>query len=102
VCRSYPQRSPACPNLQNLKSEIAASAAALVVEEGLEYGPAKRRALKQMGLPDRAELPGNDELEDAVREYIEIFWLGPSGWAQRPAFQTSISSCFVTTPNLPK
>jgi hypothetical protein len=53
--------------------DIAATAAALVVEDGLEYGPAKRRAVKQMGLPARSELPGNDELEDAVREYIALF-----------------------------
>ena len=59
--------------MQTLKSEIAASAAALVVEEGLEYGPAKRRAVKQMGLPPRTELPDNESLEDAVREYIDIF-----------------------------
>lgn len=57
----------------NLKLEIAAAAAALVVEEGLEYGPAKRRAVKQMALSGRSELPGNDELEDAVREYIALF-----------------------------
>lgn len=56
-----------------LKSEIAATAAALVVEEGLEYGPAKRRAVKQMALPARTELPGNDEIEEAVREYIALF-----------------------------
>lgn len=56
-----------------LKSEIAAAAARLVVEEGLEYGPAKRRALKQMGLPSRTQLPGNDEVEQAVREYIRLF-----------------------------
>lgn len=60
-------------NLNTLKSEIAASAAALVVEEGLEYGPAKRRAVRQMALPVRTELPGNDELEAAVREYIALF-----------------------------
>jgi len=60
-------------NVHNLKSEIAATAAALVVEEGLEYGPAKRRALKQLGLPTRTALPDNDELEDAVREYIAVF-----------------------------
>ena len=62
-----------CLNVSLLKSEIAATAAALVVEEGLEYGPAKRRALKQMALPARTELPDNDELEDAVREYIDLF-----------------------------
>ena len=59
--------------LNTLKSEIAATAAALVVEEGLEYGPAKRRALKQLGLPARTALPDNDLMEDAVREYIALF-----------------------------
>ncbi len=59
--------------MYTLKSEIAATAAALVVEEGLEYGPAKRRAVKQMGLPARTELPDNELLDDAVREYISVF-----------------------------
>lgn len=61
------------PTVQNLSLEIASAAAALVVEEGLEYGPAKRRAVKQMALPTRTDLPGNDVLEDAVREYIGLF-----------------------------
>ncbi|RYF38992.1 MAG: hypothetical protein EOO27_49905, partial [Comamonadaceae bacterium] len=56
-----------------LKAEIAQTAARMVVEEGLEYGPAKRRAVKQMGLAPRSALPNNDEVEDAVREYIELF-----------------------------
>jgi hypothetical protein len=53
--------------------EIAATAARLVVEEGLEYGPAKRRAVKQLGLNGRAELPDNQQVEDAVVEYISLF-----------------------------
>jgi hypothetical protein len=53
--------------------EIAQTAARMVVEEGLEWGPAKRRAAKQLGLPARTPLPDNDVLEAAVREYIEIF-----------------------------
>lgn len=59
--------------MESMKSEIAATAARLVVEEGLEYGPAKRRAVKQLGLPTRCALPGNDELEDAIIEYIAVF-----------------------------
>ncbi len=59
--------------METLKSEISAVAARLVVEEGLEYGPAKRRAVKQMGLPLRTALPGNDEIEDAVVEYLSVF-----------------------------
>ncbi|RZI82866.1 MAG: hypothetical protein EOP38_14620 [Rubrivivax sp.] len=53
--------------------EIAATAARLVVEEGLEYGPAKRRAAKQMGLGNRAELPDNERMEAAVFEYLSVF-----------------------------
>lgn len=55
------------------KLEIAAAAAQLVVQEGLEYGPAKRRALRQLGLPQRTPLPGNDDVEEAVREHIALF-----------------------------
>ena len=56
-----------------LKSEIAAVAARMVVDEGLEYGPAKRRALKQLGLPARTALPGNDAVEVAVVAHIALF-----------------------------
>jgi hypothetical protein len=59
--------------MDTLQSEIAATAARLVVEEGLEYGPAKRRAAKQLRLAARTALPDNDALEDAVREYIAVF-----------------------------
>lgn len=59
--------------MSDIKLEIAATAARLVVEEGLEYGPAKQRAVKQLGLNRRAELPDNDELEDQVREYLALF-----------------------------
>jgi hypothetical protein len=59
--------------LDHISQELLHTASRLVVEEGLEYGPAKRRAIKQLGLPQRTSLPDNDALEDAVREYIEIF-----------------------------
>jgi len=57
----------------SIKEQIAAAAATMVVEEGLEYGPAKRRALKQLGLPGRTALPDNDLVEAAVRDYIALF-----------------------------
>ena len=56
-----------------LESEIAHTAASLVVEEGLEYASAKRRAIKQLGLPTRTPLPANDVVEQAVREHIALF-----------------------------
>jgi hypothetical protein len=55
------------------QSEIAAQAARWVVEEGLEYGPAKRRAAKELGLSGRGSLPSNEVLEDAVMDYIAVF-----------------------------
>ncbi|RZL68293.1 MAG: hypothetical protein EOP77_01805 [Variovorax sp.] len=55
------------------KREIAATAARLVVEEGLEYGPAKRRAVRDLGLSARTGLPNNDEVEAEVRDYIALF-----------------------------
>ena len=56
-----------------LESEIAHAAASLVVDDGMEFGPAKRQAIKQLGLPARTPLPGNDVIEQAVREHIALF-----------------------------
>jgi hypothetical protein len=53
-------------------SQIAAAAARLVVESGLEYGAAKKRAAKDLGV-SRPELPSNEAVEDAVREEIALF-----------------------------
>jgi len=54
-------------------AEIAAAAARLVVEEGLEYGAAKRRALQALDLGPRTRLPDNEAVDEAVREHIAIF-----------------------------
>ena len=55
--------------------EIAASAARLVVEEGMEYGAAKRRAARLLGrnASREAALPGNEAVEDEVRSYLALF-----------------------------
>jgi hypothetical protein len=58
-----------------LSLEIAAAAARWVVEEGMEYGPAKRRAARDLAgrSARRAELPSNDEVETEVRAYLDLF-----------------------------
>jgi hypothetical protein len=72
--RFWPPALGATMRLMNtVQEEIAATAARMVVEEGLEYGSAKRRAVKQLGLNGRAPLPNNDQVEEAVREYIDLF-----------------------------
>jgi hypothetical protein len=59
-----------------LVDELAASAARLVVEEGMEYAAAKRKAARDIGAVRgnaRIELPSNEAVEDAVREHIALF-----------------------------
>ena len=58
-----------------LADQIAAAAARLVVEEGMEYGSAKRKALRALGRHRlrQAELPGNEQVEDQVRDYLALF-----------------------------
>ena len=59
----------------DLSLEIAAAAARWVVEEGMEYGPAKRRAARDVAgrSTRKAELPSNTEVETEVRAYLELF-----------------------------
>ena len=66
---------------------IAVAAARLIVEEGMEYGAAKRRAARDLGVNARnGELPGNDEIEDEVRAYLDLFHADtPAGRARRAA-----------------
>lgn len=56
------------------RSAIAVHAARLMVQDGIEdYGLAKRKAAKQLGIPDARRLPNNDEIDAARREYQDIY-----------------------------
>ncbi len=59
----------------SLAAEIASVAARLVVDEGMEYAQAKRKAARSLGRMPRGgtELPPNELVEDEVRSYIELF-----------------------------
>lgn len=52
-------------------AEIASAAARLVVDEGMEYAQAKRKAARALGR--RAELPSNEQVEDEVRCHLALF-----------------------------
>ncbi|GMV48148.1 MAG: hypothetical protein AMXMBFR66_35460 [Pseudomonadota bacterium] len=58
-----------------LGAEIAAHAARLVVEEGMEYAAAKHKAARdrQRRGGGRCELPSNEEVEDQVRTHLALF-----------------------------
>lgn len=57
--------------MSGVQQEIAAAAARLVVEQGLDYGAAKHRVARELGR--RVELPSNEVVEDAVREHLALF-----------------------------
>ena len=59
----------------SLTDEIAIAAARLVVEEGMEYPAAKKRAARDLGRRSArtVELPSNEQVEDEVRSHIELF-----------------------------
>jgi hypothetical protein len=59
----------------SLTAELASAAARLIVEEGMAYGPAKRRAARALGRASvrPAELPDNDTVEEEVRAYLALF-----------------------------
>lgn len=55
--------------------EIAATAARMVVEEGMDYASAKRKAARDLGRRQgrSAELPSNEAVEDEVWDYLRLF-----------------------------
>jgi hypothetical protein len=57
--------------MKEVTLQLAASAARLVVEEGLEYAGAKRKAAR--ALAGRAELPSSEAVEAEVRAYLALF-----------------------------
>ncbi|MFO1395835.1 MAG: UDP-N-acetylmuramate--alanine ligase [Burkholderiales bacterium] len=60
-------------NAQN-RTRIAHAAAKLIAEHGItDWSLAKRKAARQLMLPEREALPGDDEIEAALADYHAIF-----------------------------
>jgi hypothetical protein len=58
----------------DLRQEIALSAARLMFEEGIsDYARAKRKAIKLLGIQQDAPLPTNAEIDNALREYHALY-----------------------------
>jgi len=57
-----------------MRRRITQAAARLLAMDGSQdYGSAKRKAARQLGAPDSQNLPDNQEIEDALREYQALF-----------------------------
>ncbi len=69
-----PRRRAGDPTDNTVRRHICAEAARIVVEEGVrDYHAAKRKAIARLNLPSDKNLPGNDEIEAAVAEYLRLF-----------------------------
>jgi hypothetical protein len=66
-------RAPSARGQRN-RSRIAQAAARLIAEHGLtDWNVAKRKACRELGLSDREALPQNEEIEQALRDYNNLF-----------------------------
>lgn len=68
-----PDHPSSLPRPDSLRRNIAALAARLIAEEGIhDYGFAKRKAARQLGIPER-ELPTNQEVEEALQAWRSLY-----------------------------
>ncbi len=78
-----------------LRLELAAAAARLIVDSGLDYVGAKKKALRQV-LGDRSapkgSIPDNEEIDAALREHLDLF---DADHAQRVARRRRIAAALM-------
>src|SRR6266705_3389046 len=72
ACFSMPKESKL--KQQQMRMRIAAAAARLMAEDGLEdFALAKRKAARQLGAEDTQALPKNEEIEAELRAYQSLY-----------------------------
>lgn len=60
--------------IEHIRERISSEAARLMVQEGVgDYHLAKRKAALRLNLPQDKHLPSNQEIEAALRRYLELF-----------------------------
>jgi len=65
---------PGSLGVQRDRLRVAQLAARLIVEHGLvDWALAKRKAARQLMLPDTTAMPSNDEVEVALAEHVALF-----------------------------
>ena len=57
-----------------LRQQISVEAARIMSDEGVrDFQVAKRKAAERLNIPDNKHMPTNQEVEEALREYLELF-----------------------------
>ena len=61
-------------NKQQIRASIAAAAARIMAEDGLDdFALAKRKAARQLGVQSAQVLPDNAEIEEALHQYLDLY-----------------------------
>lgn len=60
---------------EGIRREIAATAARLIADGGLDYGSAKAKAALEVcgARAPKGAMPDNDEIDEALREHLDLF-----------------------------
>lgn len=67
-------RSQRSAHRTGMRMRIAAAAARIMAEEGIDdFARAKRKAARRLGAADSEALPGNDEIEAELRDYLALY-----------------------------
>lgn len=62
------------PKQQQMRARIAAAAARIMAEDGIEdFALAKRKASRQLGAENTQSLPRNEEIETELRAYQSLY-----------------------------
>lgn len=62
------------PKHQQMRTRIAAAAARMMAEDGIEdHATAKRKAARLLGATDTRSMPGNDEVDAELRTYLSLY-----------------------------
>ena len=62
------------PKQAQMRTRIAAVAARMMAEDGVDdYAAAKRKAARMLGASDTQSLPGNDEVDAELRTYLALY-----------------------------
>jgi len=80
------RRAESAARPDSLRGEIAAVAAGLVADAGLDYASAKRKAARQVlgdATVPRGAIPDNAAIDDALREHLTLFDDGHAARVQR-------------------
>lgn len=76
-----------------MRERLAQLAARLMAEDGIDdFAMAKRKAAKQLGVPDTRHLPTNQEIEVALREYREIYFADEHAESLRDLRQKALAT----------